>query len=115
MTTPGQSPAIADRDSLLPVLSVNFVGTLGFSIVLPFLVFLVTKWGGNAIVYGLVGATYSAFQLIGAPILGRWSDRYGRRKILLLSQMGTVVSWVIFLVAFFAPVSVTVHRNSPTA
>ncbi|MCH8073671.1 MAG: hypothetical protein IIA09_17200 [Proteobacteria bacterium] len=56
----------------------NFVGTPGFSIVVPFLVFLVTKWGGNALVYGLMGATYSAFQLIGAPILGRWSDKYGR-------------------------------------
>ena len=92
--------------SLLPVLSVNFVGTLGFSIVVPFLVFLVTKWGGNALVYGLIGATYSAFQLIGAPILGRWSDRYGRRKILLLSQLGTVVSWLIFLIAFFVPVRI---------
>ncbi|MDH3691775.1 MAG: MFS transporter, partial [Gammaproteobacteria bacterium] len=89
--------------SLLPILSVNFVGTLGFSIVLPFLVFLVTKWGGNALIYGLLGATYSAFQLIGAPILGRWSDRYGRRKILLLSQLGTLLSWMIFLGAFLLP------------
>jgi len=91
--------------SLLPILSINFVGTLGFSIVLPFLVFLVTKWGGNAVIYGLMGATYSAFQLIGAPILGRWSDRYGRRKILLVSQLGTLISWMIFLTAFFLPVS----------
>ena len=82
----------------------NFVGTLGFSIVIPFLVFLVTKWGGNALVYGLLGATYSAFQLLGAPILGRWSDRFGRRKILLLSQLGTLVSWLVFLIAFFVPV-----------
>jgi len=88
------------------VLSVNFVGTLGFSIVVPFLVFLVTKWGGNALVYGLMGATYSAFQLIGAPILGRWSDRFGRRKILLLSQMGTLLSWLVFLLAFFVPVRI---------
>jgi len=85
---------------------VNFVGTLGFSIVVPFLVFLVTQWGGNALIYGLIGATYSAFQLIGAPILGRWSDRYGRRKILLLSQLGTLVSWLIFLIAFFVPVQI---------
>jgi MFS family permease len=98
--------------SLLPVLSVNFVGTLGFSIVIPFLVFLVTKWGGNALVYGLIGATYSAFQLIGAPILGRWSDRYGRRKILLLSQLGTLVSWLIFLIAFFVPVRIVEDIDS---
>ena len=65
------------RVSIYPILTVNFVGTLGFSIVLPFLVFLVTRLGGNALIYGVMGATYSFFQLIGAPILGRWSDRYG--------------------------------------
>ena len=89
--------------SLLPILSINFIGAMGFSIVLPFLVFLVTRWGGNALVYGLIGATYSAFQLVGAPILGRWSDRYGRRKILLLSQLGTLLSWVVFAFAFLLP------------
>ena len=98
--------------SLLPILSVNFVGTLGFSIVLPFLVFLVTKWGGNALVFGLIGATYSIFQLIGAPILGRWSDKYGRRKILLLSQIGTLLSWAIFLLAFFLPVRIISEIDS---
>ena len=80
----------ASRPRLLPILSVAFVGTLGFSIVLPFLVFVVTRLGGNALVYGAVGATYSAFQLIGAPVLGRWSDRFGRRRVLLLSQWGTL-------------------------
>ncbi len=73
---------------LFPILAVNFVGTLGFSIVLPFLIFLVLDLGGNAFVYGLLGAAYSIFQLVGAPILGRWSDRYGRRRILLLSRSG---------------------------
>ena len=89
--------------SLFPILLVNFIGTLGFSIVLPFLVTLVNRMGGNALVYGAMGATYSAFQLVGAPVLGRWSDVYGRRKVLLLSQLGTTVSWVVFLIALFLP------------
>jgi MFS family permease len=89
--------------SLLPILSVNFLGTLGFSIVMPFLVFLVTQWGGNALIYGIIGAAYSFFQLIGAPVLGRWSDRIGRRKVLLVSQLGTLASWLILLIAFFLP------------
>lgn len=89
--------------SIYPILAVNFVGTLGFSIVMPFLVFLVTKLGGNALVYGIMGATYSLFQLIGAPILGRWSDRYGRKRILLLSQLGTLSSWGIFLIGLALP------------
>src|SRR6476660_3139609 len=88
---------------LFPIFLVNFVGTLGFSIVLPFLVFLVMKFGGNAIVYGLLAATYPAFQLIGAPVLGRWSDTFGRKKVLLLSNAGTSVGWILFLIALFLP------------
>ncbi len=95
--------ASAKRVSLFPILLVNFIGTLGFSIVLPFLVMLVTRFGGNALVYGAVGATYSALQLVGAPILGRWSDVQGRRKILLMSQLGTLASWFVFLGALFLP------------
>src|SRR5215217_9397452 len=88
---------------LYPLLLINFIGTLGFSIVLPFLVFLVIDFGGNAIVYGILAAMYPAFQLIGAPILGRWSDIYGRKKVLLISHGGTLVGWIIFLFAFFLP------------
>jgi MFS transporter, DHA1 family, tetracycline resistance protein len=91
------------QPSLFPILLVNFVGTLGFSIVLPFLVFVVMKFGGDAIVYGLLAATYPAFQLIGSPLLGKWSDSYGRKKILLLSNIGTSIGWLIFLFALFLP------------
>jgi MFS transporter, DHA1 family, tetracycline resistance protein len=89
--------------SLFPILLVNFVGTLGFSIVLPFLIFLVMKFGGDAIVYGLLAATYPAFQLIGSPILGRGSDTFGRKKVLLLSNIGTSIGWILFLFALFLP------------
>jgi MFS family permease len=95
--------ARSSPSSLFPILLVNFIGTLGYSIVLPFLVAVVIRFGGNAVLYGVAGATYSAFQLIGAPILGKWSDVYGRRKVLLLSQVGTLLSWCVFLFAFFLP------------
>ncbi|KKH94380.1 MFS transporter [Methanosarcina sp. 1.H.T.1A.1] len=97
-------PPTGENIHLLPLLTVNFIGTLGFSIVLPFLVFLVNRLGGNAFIYGLASSMYPAFQLIGAPILGRWSDIYGRKKILLLSQLGTLLSWIIFLAALFLPI-----------
>ena len=93
-----------EKNTLLPLLLITFIGTLGFSIVLPFLVFLVTDLGGNAIIYGIISAAYPAFQLIGAPMLGRWSDIYGRKKILLLSHGGTLAGWIVFLVALFLPV-----------
>ncbi|HUU49060.1 MAG TPA: MFS transporter [Nitrosopumilaceae archaeon] len=105
--------SIPKQISLFPILLVNFIGTMGFSIVLPFLVFLVTDFGGNALVFGIVAAMYPAFQLIGAPILGRWSDHYGRKKVLLVSQGGTLVAWVIFLVALFLPVEHILAVDSP--
>ena len=61
------------------------------------------KFGGDAVIYGLLAATYPAFQLIGAPLLGRWSDIYGRKKVLLLSTVGTSAGWVLFLFALFLP------------
>ena len=61
------------------------------------------KFGGDAIVYGLLAAIYPAFQLIGAPLLGRWSDIFGRKKVLLLSNVGTSVGWILFLFALFLP------------
>jgi MFS family permease len=61
------------------------------------------RFGGDAIVYGLLAATYPLFQLIGAPILGRWSDTYGRKKVLLLSNAGTSIGWIVFLFALFLP------------
>ncbi len=97
---------------LFPILLVNFIGSLGFSIVLPFLIVLVLKFGGNEVVYGLIGATYSAFQFVGAPLLGNWSDRIGRRKVLLVSQTGTFIAWAIFIIALLIPEKAISHIDS---
>ncbi len=103
---------IHKRITLFPLLLSNFIGTISYSIVLPFLVFLVIDFGGNSLIYGIVSAIYPAFQLIGAPTLGRWSDVYGRKKILLLSNGGTLVGWIIFLSALFLPIVHIISINS---
>ena len=95
--------AMRNEISIFPILSVNFIGTLGYSIVMPFLIFLVAKFGGNSVIFGILGATYSAFQLIGAPILGKYSDIYGRKPVLLISQIGTLLAWLLFLAALMLP------------
>ena len=106
-------PSTIDKQiSLFPLLLSNFIGTISYSIVLPFLVFLVIGFGGNSLIYGIVSAIYPAFQLIGAPVLGRWSDIYGRKKILLLSNGGTLAGWIIFLSALFLPVWHVISINS---
>jgi len=105
MTT--QTPA---KPKLFPILLVTFIDTLGMSVVLPFLVVIVLKMGGNALTYGLLGATYSVFQLIGAPILGNWSDNSGRKKILLISEIGTFIGWIIFIIGLLLSPAVPIVK-----
>ncbi len=107
-----QKGDVPEQVSLFPILLVNFIGTLGYSIILPFLIILVIRFGGDELIYGIMGATYSFFQLIGAPILGNWSDRYGRKKILLLSQVGTFLAWVLFIVALLIPDTKLFNMNT---
>src|SRR6476620_1189937 len=104
---------VEKQPKLFPIFLVNFIGTLGFSIVLPFLIFVVMSFGGNAIVYGLLAATYPLFQLIGAPILGKRSDTYGRKKVLLLRNAGTSIGWVLFLFALFLAAEKVFNINLP--
>ena len=94
------------------ILITNFTGTLGYSIVMPFLVFIVHDWGGNALIYGITAATFSAFQLVGSPLLGRWSDIWGRRRILVVSQFGSLLAWLVTLVGFYVPMLALVKVES---
>jgi len=91
------------KSNIFPILLVNFIGILGYSVVIPILIFIVTDFGGNGFIYGILGATYPFFQFIGAPILGKMSDRIGRKKVLIISQLGTFLAWCLFLVAFILP------------
>ncbi|MEL6305097.1 MAG: MFS transporter [Bacteroidota bacterium] len=88
---------------IFPILLVNFIGILGYSIVVPILIFIVTDFGGNGFIYGILGATYPFFQFLGAPILGKLSDRIGRKKVLVISQLGTFLAWMLFILAFVLP------------
>ena len=90
-------------NKIFPILLVNFIGILGYSIVIPILIFIVTDMGGNGFIYGILGAMYPFFQFIGAPILGSLSDRIGRKKVLVISQLGTFIAWLLFLLAFILP------------
>ena len=72
-----------------------FIDLLGFGLILPLLPYIAEKYSAGPLQIGLLTATYSFFQLISAPILGRLSDRYGRKKLLIISQLGSAVGYLI--------------------
>jgi DHA1 family tetracycline resistance protein-like MFS transporter len=86
---------------LMTIFLIVFVDLLGFSLILPLLPYYAEAYGATPLVVGLLVASYAAAQLVGAPLLGRLSDRYGRRPILLLSVAGTFVGFL--LLGFAAP------------
>jgi len=83
------------KSPLLPIFLIVFIDLLGFGLILPLLPFYAKSFGANELTIGLLLASYSLMQFIGAPVLGRLSDRYGRRPILLISQLGTFVGFIM--------------------
>ncbi len=80
---------------LTTIFLIVFVDLLGFSLILPLLPYYAQTFGADAFVTGLLVASYAVAQLIGAPLLGRWSDRIGRRPILLVSIFGTFAGFLL--------------------
>src|ERR1041384_7232392 len=80
---------------LFPIFLVVLVDVLGLTIILPLLPFYAESLGATPAIVGFIVSTYAVCQLIAGPPLGRLSDRVGRRPVLLVSQMGTFVGFLI--------------------
>lgn len=80
---------------LFSIILIVFIDLLGFSLILPLLPYYAEKYGATQFVTGLLVASYAAMQLIGAPLLGRLSDRFGRRPVLMASVFGTFLGFLL--------------------
>jgi MFS family permease len=87
------------KSPLVPIFLIVSVDVLGLTIILPLLPFYAEKFGASPSVVGLLVSTYALCQLIAGPILGRMSDHMGRRPLLLVSQMGTFIGFLILAYA----------------
>ncbi len=83
------------RSPLVVIFITIFIDLVGFGIVIPILPYYVQRFGAQASVVGQVFAVYSLMQFVFAPILGRLSDRYGRRPVLLISIIGSGFSYIL--------------------
>ena len=86
-----------------PILLLIFVNGLGFSIFFPVFPFLLDDYGVSSFWYGLLLSVYSLGQFFAGPIFGSWSDKHGRKPLLIWSQLGTLLSLLIFIGALSLP------------
>ncbi len=87
------------KSPLVPIFLIVSVDVLGLTIILPLLPFYAEKLGASPAVVGLLVSTYAFCQLIAGPMLGRMSDHTGRRPLLLVSQVGTFIGFLILAYA----------------
>jgi MFS family permease len=83
------------RSPLLPIFLIVFVDILGFTMIIPLLPFYAQSLGASDFAVGLLLSSYALCQLIAGPILGKLSDTYGRKPLLIISQMGTLAGFIL--------------------
>lgn len=98
---------MSQRSPLLPIFLIVLVDVLGFTIVIPLLSLYAEKFGASPLVATTLVSVYALCSLISTPIIGKLSDRYGRKPLLLVSQAGTCggflligsahALWMVFL------------------
>jgi len=88
------------RGTMAVLIMLPFLASMGLTIVWPILPFIVEKYVSNpddlASMVGWLSAIYAICQFIAAPALGILSDRYGRRPILLICLIGSMLGYLIF-------------------
>lgn len=84
-----------ERRALLPIFLIVLVDILGMTIILPLLPFYAEEFGATPRTIGMLVATFAACQLVSGPLLGQLADRFGRKPLLLISQVGTLIGFVV--------------------
>ncbi len=93
-----KTPAADERldfKKILPIFIIVLIDLLGLTVIIPLMPLYATSFGADPLLIGVLGAAYPVMQFIGAPFLGRLSDRVGRKPVLIVSQLGTFIGFLI--------------------
>lgn len=89
-----------DKKRITTAFLIVLTNAIGATAILPILPIYVEKqFGATPLQALLVIPAYYAAQLVASPWLGTWSDRWGRRPVLIVSQIGTIFSYLLFIFA----------------
>ena len=95
-TSPTGSPEEKlDFKKVLPIFVIVLIDLLGLTVIIPLMPLYATSFSATPLLIGFLGAAYPVMQFIGAPLLGRLSDRYGRKPVLVISQIGTFTGFLV--------------------
>jgi DHA1 family tetracycline resistance protein-like MFS transporter len=83
------------KSPLAVIVLIVLVDLLGFTLVMPLLAPFAREYRFSGLQIGLLFAAFPLCQLVAGPVLGRLSDRYGRRPVLVVSQAGTALSFLV--------------------
>jgi DHA1 family tetracycline resistance protein-like MFS transporter len=96
---PNSAAAAPPKGALGAIFLIVFVDLLGFGIIIPLLPRYVPDFTENPVKVTLLFSVFSIFQFVGAPVLGALSDRYGRRPVLIASQVGSAFGYLLLAFA----------------
>ncbi len=82
-----------------PIVALTFVDVLGLTVILPLLHLYGAAFGATPLQIGMIAAAFPLAQLIGVPMMGTLSDRFGRKPLLLISQFTTCFSFLMLAFA----------------
>jgi MFS transporter, DHA1 family, tetracycline resistance protein len=95
---------VASVSPLVVIFVTVFIDLLGFGIIIPLLPFYAESFGASALTIGLLGTSFSLMQFLFSPIWGRWSDRIGRKPIILVGLLGSCLSYLALALAASLPI-----------
>lgn len=91
------------RSKYFVIFLLTFVNGLSMTMLFPVLPYIIKSYGQAEVVLWILLGTFSLFQFLAAPILWSLSDSYGRKPILILTQAGTLLSWIVLWFAYILP------------
>ena len=103
MSTDAPEDPSSEKPALGALFLTVVIDLLGFGIVLPLLPLYADDYGAAPALIGLLFASFSATQFLTAPLWGRWSDRVGRRPVILLGLVGSALSYFLFAMSTRLP------------
>jgi len=83
------------KSPLGTILLIVFIDLIGFGMIIPILPLYASKFAAPEWQIGFLLASYSFMQFLAAPVLGYFSDRFGRKPILLISLIGSAIGYLI--------------------